>query len=93
MLYAAPAVMVEIARCESRFRQFNADGSVLRGTVNPKDVGLFQINERYWLKKSKELDYDIYAERGNIEMALWLYKKNGTRDWSASKPCWGGKSP
>lgn len=89
ILAGPPVVMIDIARCESNTRQFDESGGVLRGAVNPQDVGLFQINERYWLAKSKELGFDIYTPRGNIAMALWLYKTRGTKDWGASKGCWG----
>lgn len=45
-------LMVEISRCESQFRQYEKDGSVLRGRVNNMDVGIFQINEYYHLERS-----------------------------------------
>jgi hypothetical protein len=78
-----------IAFCESTNRQFNADtGTVLRGKQNPSDVGLFQINERYHLKKSLELGFDIYTVEGNIDYALWLIKTQGVQPWKWSQPCW-----
>lgn len=87
---APPAVLIEIARCESGTRQFAADGTmVLRGDINQHDVGLFQINEHYWQSIAHQLGYDIYTSRGNIQMALWIYKERGTKDWNASKKCWG----
>lgn len=93
MRYAAPPIMIEIARCESNFRQFNEDGSVLRGRVNPKDVGIFQINEYYHLENSKHLGFNIYTTEGNIGYALHLYRKNGTRDWKWSQSCWSKVRP
>ena len=80
-------VLIKIAQCESGLRQQNPDGSVLRGRQNPKDVGLFQINEDYWLEESKKVGYDIYTTDGNIAMAKYIYEKRGTRDWGWSKPC------
>jgi len=80
---------VEIARCESGLRQYSDDGTVVRGRVNTKDVGVFQINEDYHLRQSQEQGYDIYTTRGNIEYAISLIKKSGSKPWSASKPCWG----
>lgn len=82
--------MVEIARCESHFTQFNTDGSVFRGKVNRKDIGYFQINEYWNGAMAKKLGYDIYTEEGNIGFALYLYHTQGTAPWNASKPCWGG---
>ncbi len=84
-----PVILEKIAFCESRTGQFDKDGNVVRGKVNPKDVGKFQINEYYWLEKSIELGYNIYTEKGNIKMALWIYESRGLSPWNASKPCWG----
>ncbi len=81
-------VLVEIGRCESHNRQFNDDGSVLRGRVNPLDVGKYQINEKYHLEQSQKMGIDIYTEEGNEAYAVWLYKNQGTEPWLASKPCW-----
>lgn len=80
-----------IAFCESTNRQYGSDGQVLRGIVNSKDVGLFQINEHYHLKKSVEMGYDIYTLEGNIDYAMELLKSDGSRHWSASMPCWSNK--
>lgn len=71
----------EIARCESGRRQFNDDGTVLRGRENPLDVGFLQINEYYWLRKSKELGYDIYSLEGNIKMAYYIRDVSGYSAW------------
>lgn len=84
-------ILVDIARCESTYRQFDKDGSVIRGKVNPKDVGIMQINERYHLERSKELGYDIYTVEGNLGYAKRMYEDQGAAPWSASQRCWGGK--
>lgn len=86
--------LVPICTCESGRGighpvQFNADGSVRRGLVNPQDVGMCQINEHYHLKASQSLGMDIYTEAGNIEYANWLYEREGTTPWNWSKSCWG----
>jgi hypothetical protein len=67
-------IMIEVARCESQFRHLNKDGTILRGVVNPSDVGVMQIN--------------LYYHESDAEK-LGLYDKKGTAPWSASKPCWG----
>lgn len=69
-------------------RQFNADGSVIRGRIDPDDTGMCQINKRYWLAKAQSLGYDIETEQGNIQMANWIYDQSGTQPWKWSKPCW-----
>lgn len=80
---------LRIAKCESAFRQYNEDGGIIRGKVNPADVGVFQINEKYHLERSQTLGFDIYQTADNIEYAMWLMKKEGTRHWNWSRPCWG----
>jgi hypothetical protein len=85
-------ILIEIARCESTFRQFNADGSVKRGKVNDMDVGVMQINEFYHLETSQKKGYDIYTLEGNMAYARDLYNREGAQPWSSSSPCWGAKA-
>ncbi|HEY4509339.1 MAG TPA: hypothetical protein VJC13_03655 [Candidatus Paceibacterota bacterium] len=82
-------IMVQVAKCESRFRQLDSDGDIHRGRVNNLDVGVMQINEHYHLDKSVEENYDIYTIEGNTAYARELYEKYGTQPWSSSKACWG----
>ena len=82
-------IMVEIAKCESQFTQFNKDGSVHRGRINPADVGTFQVNEHYHLKESQNLNMDIHSVEGNLKYARHLYESEGVDPWSASSSCWG----
>ena len=90
--YADEPVLSEIARCESRFRQYDEKGVVLRGEVTPADIGIMQINERFHESTSETLGYDITTIDGNLTYARHLYQKEGTKPWNASKKCWG-KSP
>ena len=90
--YADEPVLSEIARCESRFRQYDEKGVVLRGEITPADIGIMQINERFHESTSETLGYDITTIDGNLTYARHLYQKEGTKPWNASKKCWG-KSP
>lgn len=81
-------IMKKIAYCESRYRQFNEDGSVLRGRANSQDVGVMQINEKYHLAASQRLEYNIYTLEGNMEYARHLYETQGVRPWIHSSHCW-----
>ena len=81
-------ILAKVAECESHFRQTDANGDVLRGVANQFDVGVMQINEKYHLERSKEMDMNIYTLDGNLEYARALYNQSGTAPWSASKPCW-----
>ncbi|MCX6712358.1 MAG: transglycosylase SLT domain-containing protein [Candidatus Vogelbacteria bacterium] len=82
-------IALRIAQAESNFHQYNDNGSLLRGVVNPADVGVFQINERYHLERSQALGLDIHNTHDNIEYAMWLLKNEGNRHWLASKAKWG----
>jgi len=87
--FSETPILIEIARCESTFRQFDAEGHVIRGKVNSKDIGVMQINEYYHVESSVKLGMNIYTIQGNIDFAKYLYKKYGSQPWSASEKCWG----
>ncbi len=84
----ADDILKKIAWCESKNRQFNADGSVHMGEINPQDTGKYQINEHYHLEASKALGMDIYTLAGNTAYANYLFKTQGTTPWNWSKGCW-----
>ena len=86
--FADNKILIDIARCESQFRQTEKNGTVLRGRVTPADVGVMQINEKYHLKDATKLGYDIYTLEGNMAYARYLYEKQGARPWLASSKCW-----
>jgi hypothetical protein len=86
--YADEPVLVDIARCESTFRQFGPDGNVIRGKVNKGDVGVMQINEKYHADEAAKLGYNIYTAEGNVAFAKYLYNKFGSDPWSSSSKCW-----
>jgi hypothetical protein len=82
-------IMAEVAWCESRFEHVNAEtGQVKRGHINPKDIGVMQINEYYHQATANKLEVDIFSLEGNLEYARYLYEREGTRPWNASRPCW-----
>lgn len=82
-------ILRRVAFCESTMRQFAEDGSVLKGKVDPRDTGLFQINSYYHLETAKRKGMDIYTVEGNVDYAIDLYDREGVRPWNSSKPCWG----
>lgn len=81
-------ILANIARCESQYRQYDKNGDVLRGIQNSADVGVMQINEKYHLRASKKLGYDIYTIEGNVAYAKYIYDKQGASPWVSSSPCW-----
>ncbi len=82
-------VMIEIARCESKFIQYEADGSPLYGGWLNGMVGVFQLFERVHLSGAKTLGFDIDTLEGNLAYAKHLYDTSGTKPWNSSKACWG----
>jgi len=83
-------LLVDIARCESRFRQYDTDGESLRGKINRSDIGLMQINEYYHADTAKKLGLDIHTIEGNMAYAKYLYDKEGAQPWVSSSKCWSG---
>jgi len=81
-------VLVEVARCESRFQQFDSNDQVLRGRVNRADVGVMQINEKYHAASAIKHGLDLYTLEGNLAYARYLYETQGTDPWVHSKKCW-----
>lgn len=82
-------ILAEIARCESTFRHVGKNGTIIRGKVDPADIGVMQINERYHNVKAIALGFDLKTIEGNMAYAKYLYEKEGLKPWNPSKPCWG----
>ncbi len=80
--------MIGIAKCESGFRQFNQDGSVLRGSG--RYIGIFQIDEPIHATKALGMGMDISTIDGNIAYARHLNSISGTGPW---KGCVGTPAP
>src|ERR1700752_4019440 len=57
--FADAPEMVDIARCESGIRQYNSDGSVLKGGAGKKYVGIFQIDPQIHTTAAGNLGFDI----------------------------------
>lgn len=90
--FADIPLMIEIAKAESKFRQFGKDGKPLQGIAVAEDTGVFQVNKTYHLARSKKLGYDIDTLAGNMAYARRLYEEQGAQPWVSSYPMWG-KSP
>jgi hypothetical protein len=91
------AAMVPIIECESHFKHFNDDGTVLINKQGSSATGIAQIltsvhpdphviakyNRRNHTNYAIE-DFDILTLSGNVGYALVLYKTRGTKDWECS---------
>jgi hypothetical protein len=86
--FADTPILAHIAACESRYRQLDKSGNVIRGEQNSSDVGVMQINEYYHLETAKKMGLDIYTIEGNVAYAKYLYDKEGAKPWMSSSPCW-----
>lgn len=86
--FADTPILISIAKCESQNRQYDKNGDVLRGIQNNLDVGVMQINEKYHLKESQKLGFDIYTIEGNTAYAKYLYDREGAKPWMSSSACW-----
>lgn len=86
--FADAPIMVEIARCESQFKQFTKKGAVVK---NPHStaIGLFQIMSSLHKETAAKMGMDITTVEGNTAYARYLYENEGTKPWNASKACWG----
>jgi hypothetical protein len=80
--------MVEIARCESKFRQYNDSGTVLRGGAGAGMVGVFQFYESIHAPAAKALGQDLTKLDGNLAYARHVYDTQGTTPWNSSRDCW-----
>jgi len=86
--FADIPVMIEIARCESKFRQFADSGNVLRGGAGGQMVGVFQFFDRYHTSPAYDLGFDIETLEGNLEYARYTYERQGTSPWDSARHCW-----
>ncbi|MCB9810839.1 MAG: hypothetical protein H6779_00940 [Candidatus Nomurabacteria bacterium] len=73
--------MIEIARCESNFRQYTNSGAVLRGGSGGQMIGVFQFNESIHLNTAKKLGFDINTLEDNLAYAKYVYDKQSTTPW------------
>lgn len=90
--------MIPIIRCESQFRHYNEDGSVLQNREGSSAVGVAQIltskhpdpkvlkvyNRRHDMDLTTD-DFDLMTPEGNLGYALVLYEVRGTKDWECAK--------
>jgi hypothetical protein len=84
--FADIPVMIEIARCESKFRQFTDSGSVLRGGASGQFVGIFQFMESIHSSVARTLGHDLATVDGNLAYARHLYTQQGTKPWTSCVP-------
>lgn len=77
--FADIPIMIDIAKCESRFRQYNNDGTPLVGYG--LYTGIFQIDKNIHGEYAKSLGMDVETLEGNLAYAKYLYEAQGIRPW------------
>ena len=83
--FKATPAMVEIARCESKFRQYTDSGNPLRSNGM---IGVFQFYESIHAPGAKALGLDLATLDGNLGYAKHVYETEGTTPWNGSRFCW-----
>ena len=86
--FADIPVLRDIAKCESRYRQLNSEGNVLKGKKNSYDRGVMQINILYHAETAEKLGLDVHNLDDNVAFARYLYEKQGAKPWMSSSACW-----
>ena len=86
--FADIPVLAEIAKCESRYRQFNSKGDILKGRKNSYDRGVMQINVLYHADTAEDLGLNLNNLDDNVAYARYLYGKFGAKPWMSSSACW-----
>jgi len=76
-------LLKRIITCESRW-------DIMAYNKKSGDYGLFQINEKWWDKKAKELGFENYKDdwKENIQLGIWIYENYGKKPWNWSRTCW-----
>lgn len=79
-------VMIDIARCESNFRQFTDSGAPFRGGAGGGMIGVFQFYERVHHTTALSLGFDLATLEGNIGYARHLHSQSGVTPWAPCVP-------
>ena len=85
--FADVPIMVDVARCESGFRQYDDVGNPLYGGTGGM-VGVFQEAAAVHNDTAKALGMNINTLDGNLAYARYLYETEGLAPWLASSKCW-----
>lgn len=77
-------ILTKICKAESGGKQFLTNGNIVRGKANHSDIGICQINESINNDQARKLGFDIFTEKGNVQMAIWMFVNQGTQPWISS---------
>ena len=83
-----PPILEKISFCESSGKHFDGNGEVLRGEIDPRDTGKFQISSFYFGDAAEAIELDLEDPEDNEKMALWIFNNYGSVPWVKSFDCW-----
>lgn len=75
--------MLDTIKLESRFQQYNSNGTVFVGVKNPRDTGMHMINLDESKDEIQEAGCDVEEIDCQFKVALLIYKKHGLSRWTA----------
>lgn len=84
--YSEFRLLKSIVNCESTWRQFNRDGSVVLSSGN---IGLAQINRFAHERTYTQMNLDPNNPYDNLKFMVFLYQRDGISPWEKwSGHCW-----
>lgn len=83
--FADIPVMIEIAKCESNFRQYTENGDAFYDASKGM-VGAFQFYELIHKEAAAKLGFDLATLDGNLAYARYVYERQGTVPWRSCVP-------
>jgi hypothetical protein len=90
--FADVPIMIDIAKCETGYRQYNADGTALHDASGTY-VGVYQISENIHTPKALSMGFDIRTIDGNLGYARYLYTTSSTGPWKGCLPKTSNPAP
>jgi hypothetical protein len=88
--FADIPIMISIARCESKFHQYDLSGNILTSVTD--DLGVMQINAYTHQATADDMGLDLSNLYDNMAYARYLYNSSGTAPWLSSARCWRGNT-
>lgn len=76
--YSEFVLLRSIVQCESNWRQYNKDNSVV---VSSGNVGLAQINRFAHEATYTKMNLDMENPYDNLKFMVYLYERDGVRPW------------
>lgn len=83
-----PVCACESTGSKDREPVHDINGVVIRGKINPDDIGICQINLKYHAAAAEQQGLDLFDRDDNIRYANWLYEREGLTPWNWSRHCW-----